>query len=268
MKSFSKKINEDTIKMVVTDDSKRNITYWTINLYKNQTDSILLDKFEYPEIYEAEPNILKGDIRLKIILGDAIIRENIVYLALYNFGKVTFNIYHIDEGQVFKTEHFVSDEVLLSYMNFGEPQFYAKIIHLNDKKIVIYTDKNKLLVFDKLERKVKKIILTEKSRLKEDEKYFRDFNIQKNHSKVGDIIHEIVNQTKEGNLENFDYKGYIDDINTITDIESSGIRDTGMTYFFYKADDNTHILQYDNYEYEWILTDYKEEEIKQETIKE
>ena len=265
MEGFSKKINEGSIKMIVTADGQQKITHWNIYLYKGAKDSILLDKFEFPEIYEGEPNMLKGDIRLKIIIGDVTIKDNTVYLMLYNFGKITLNTYQLSNDSTFnKTTYFITEVMTGSYMNFGEPEFYAKIKPINQRKILIYADKNGLLVFDKFQQKIKKIILDEKSRLKDTQKHFRDFDIQQNSNQVSDIIQSVINNTENNISKNFAYKGFIDDINTLRDLEDAGIRDTGMTYFFCQTEDIIHIIQYDNFDNEWIITEYTEEEIKQE----
>ncbi len=264
MEGFSKTINESSVRMIITEDSKQKITYWSIYLYKSTGDSLLIDKFEFSDVYTGEPNMLKGDIRLKNIIGDVYVYDNDVYVVLYNFGNIVFNVYNLSDNSVVdKTTYFIGEVMVGSYMNFGEPEFYAKIKPFNQGKILIYTNENDLLFFDKFKGKVNKIILNEKARIKDNEKYFTDFDIQKNSDDVSNIIQNFISNMKNDIPQKIEYKGFIDDIDTIKDLKNSGIRDNGLTYFFYTKMNDLCILKYDNFENEWIVIDYMEEEIKQ-----
>jgi hypothetical protein len=138
IETYSKKIDNLEVKMLIGTDVRNGKTTWDICIYNNKNDSVVIDHFEYLGIYEKEQEYIAGDIRKRIIIGDVILVDKTIYLMLYNYGKAFLNTYEFIESKKFiKNEYFSGQLAIGSYLNFGHPFYKAEIKKLAKDDIYI-----------------------------------------------------------------------------------------------------------------------------------
>ncbi len=274
METFSKKINNLELKMLVNTDIKERKTSWDIYIYNSKRDSVLLDHFEHPKIYEKAHENISGDIRKHIIIGDVILDNETIYLTLYKHGKTYLNTYEFKDYKKFiKNEYFGGQLATGSYLNFGHPFYDTEIKILSDNKIYINfhggtevfsgNGSVTLLMFDKYKKKLAKVIFkkTTTKVIKDNEKLFETLNLnnkEKIHLEIRKVLIESNSMNKN---DNFNYIDFMYDHNVKTDLEQFNKITGGTIYFFYQTNkyNSIQIIRYDNYENEWLIGDFKEE---------
>lgn len=277
MESYTKKINNLEVKMFVETNIKDRKTSWNIYVYNSKKDSVLIDHFEYPKIYEKEQEYISGDIRKHVIIGDVILEHKTIYLMLYKHGNSYLNTYEFTDNKKFvKNEYFASKLATGTYLNFGHPFYNAEIKFFAEDEIYIKFDGGTevfsgngsitLLKFDNFKKKLTKIIFNNlpKITVKDNDKLFETLNIN-NKEKIGiEIKKNLVESKLIEKEDNFNYVDYIYDRSVEIDLEQINKIKGGIIYFFYQINKmkGIKIIRYDNYENEWLIGNYKEERIK------
>ncbi len=277
MEAYSKKLNNLEVKMLTETNIEGKKTSWDMYVYNSKKDSVLLDHFEYPKIYEKEKEYISGDIRKHIIIGDVILEDKTLYLMFYKHGKTYLNTYEFTEDKKFvKEEYFAGQLATGTYLNFGHPFYDAEIKIFPQSEIYIKffggtevfsgNGSITLLKFDNLKKKLTKAIFSNTSKvvLKDDNKLFETLSLN-NRKEIGYEIRKVLIETKSmKKIDDFKYVDFIYDRSVEIDLEQTNKIKGGIIYFFYQLNkfEDLKIIRYDNYENEWLLDDFKEERIK------
>jgi hypothetical protein len=248
-------------------------TSWELYIQnKKENKSILLDSLS---IHIPPPNaIISSDNSILEIpkLLSGLKDNNDLYAFIFKEKALWLYKYNFISGETFECKRIKIFNMLSgSVDNFGEAKFdivqhkvsnedYFYISHnrvLGEIKMIVKLDTNSF--------KINKLIFSEPSKIiKDEEQLFRTLDLEQNKEKVSEEIKKVL---IENNLlkqnDNFKYLGNID-LSDYYDDEKYKLRTTGYNYFFYKHDFSTKIIRYDNDDNEWLLGDYKEEEIKEE----
>ncbi len=272
MEAYTKKLNNLEVKMFIDTDTKEKKTSWNIYVYNSKKDSVLIDHFERSSIYEKEQEHF-GDIRKRIIIGDVILENKIIYLMLYNHGKTYLNTYSFFEDKKFiKNEYFGGSINSGSYMNYGHPLYSAEIIVIKDDIFIESGGGTELssgflpiLKFDIIKNQLTRVVFNETSvkKIKDNEKLFETLNLTQNKEKVSTEIKSVLIKNKVIKEEDsFEYLGNLDR----SHYKYTGNRtNKGVIYFLYQIKssiEGVKIVRYNNYENEWLLDNFKEERIK------
>jgi len=274
MEVYAKKIHTLEVKMFIDTNVKEQKTSWGIYVFNSKDDSVLLDQIEHPGFYDKEQeNLLTGDIRKRVIIGDVFLYNRTIYLILYNFGKIYFKTYEFIEVKKFiKYEYFAEQLITGSYMNFGDPKYSAEIIRISDDEFLIDgaggTELSSgflpLLKFNHLTKKLTRIIFNEDStkKIKSNDTLFETMDLYQNTEKVTIEIKKVLIENNYLKTDdNFKYLGSIDR----SHFRYTGNRiNTGTIYFFYQINKNISIqlIRYDNSENEWLIGNYTEEQME------
>jgi len=276
MEAYSRKIVDLEVKMFVDKDVNELKTYWGIYIYNSKSDSILIDHFEYSGIYEKEQEYIAGDIRKRIIIGDVILVDKTIYLMFYNYGKTFLNTYEFIESKKFiKNEYFGGQLAIGSYLNFGHPFYKAEIKSIAKNEIYIKfaggtevfsgNGNVTLLKFDNLKKKLVRIVFNETPKyiIKDSDKFFETFDSDK--EKLSAEIKKVLIDSKFiKEVDDFKYIDFLYDYSVQMDLEQINKIKGGMIYLFYRVDQiaEINIIRYDNYKSEWLIGDFKEEQIQ------
>ncbi len=275
MEAYTKEINKLKVKMFIDTDTKERKTSWNIYVFNSKQDSVLIDHFERSGIYEKEQEHF-GDIRKRIIIGDAILEDKTIYIMLYNHGKTYLKTYSFFEDKKFiKKEYFGGAIGMGSYLNFGHPSYVAEIKILTGDEIFIYGRGGvqsmmvaQFLNFNKSINQLKKIIFNDTSvkKRKDDKHLFETLNLIKHKEKISTEIKKVLIENKLlKESANYKYLDFLYDFSAKIDLEQINKVKGGTTYFFYQIKssiEGVKIVRYDNYENEWLLDGFKEERIK------
>ncbi|MFV0505411.1 MAG: hypothetical protein ACK5L5_01680 [Bacteroidales bacterium] len=274
MDEYIKHIEHIDIKMAITSDSDNKMTCWDIILYNNKVnDSILLEHFERKGIYSGEPDIFIGDIRKKIIFGDAVKINRTLYLMLYNYGKIFLYTYEFKEKKEFvKNIYFSGHAVFGSYMNFGDPFFHSEIKVLSENDIFIKyiagtevfsgNGSASLLRFDNNQKKMSIIKLQDsiENEFLDSVGRIEEIDLDNEEEKVNDEIVRVLTEVFPHKNNNIYYLGYIS--GGFGCSHSDNIDD--VTYFLFKRSyesEKIEVIQYDSLNKRWLIGNYSENEI-------
>jgi hypothetical protein len=270
METYSKKIDTLEVKMFIGTDVKNEKTTWDICIYNNKKDSVLIDHLEYPGIYQEEQEYISGDIRKHVIIGDVILLDKTIYLMLYNYGKTYLNAYEFIESKTFtKKEYFAGSIRTGSYLNYGHPKYVAEIKAITKNDLYIYVSggtelssgRLPMIKFKTSTKKICQIIFNENSliKIKDEKSLFEAMNLNNNKLIVSNEINKIIANDSKG-TEYFNYLDFLE----ISNLKSTGYRNNGVIYFFYKGNSMNQaidIIRYNIGQNEWLICDFKEEEI-------
>lgn len=246
--------------------NESNKITWKLFLKKEGKETVELDN----EIIENNP-VFGNDFTLyEPDLIDGFIDNNCLYAFVYK-GRRLFLCEFEFIGQTTKfnkSSQAVTPVSLGSVDNFGGFNFAIqkyvidkkKYFHLNYGRDV-GGKSNVILVF--INGKIKKLIFSESTQnIKDEKEIFKTLDLDKNSDKVSAEIKKALIENKYLKKEaDFKYLGNID----ITPFKERGSRNLGgVIYFFYEVNNlSTNIVRYDCDDNEWLLGDYKEEDIKQ-----
>jgi hypothetical protein len=118
-----------------------------------------------------------------------------------------------------------------------------------------------LFAYNDLNDNVKRINFEKTRDVKDEEQIFRVLDLEQNKEKVSEEIKRIL--TENYLLKQYEKIEYIGNID-VTPFKERGSRSLGgVTYFFYQDNlTQTKIIRYDSDHNQWLIGDYKEEEIK------
>ena len=102
-------------------------------------------------------------------------------------------------------------------------------------------------------------------KIKDEKETFINLDLDKNKETVSTEIKKALLDTKAVKAtDKIDYIGYIDDYSSYFSNKSYKERFKGTILFLYKINKTqTKNIRYNNYEFEWQIGEYTEEEIKQ-----
>jgi hypothetical protein len=261
-KLFEKKLNNNTLKMIVEDG-----VYKTI-LINNKKETLTLDESQKNPMSLA--SIGKNQQNWFNIV-DAIIKEKELFVIYYNFGLVELKVYHFSDGKKFDVKaYFIDKQPLISWDN-GGGIIYSAQMKFFDHNLYMYIDAHQLYGGKKTEGlysfktyNTKLNLLNFSSDVKkivDEEAIFKTLDLDKNIDKVSSEIKKmLINKKIIDKINNFKYLGNID-LTSFKKYESRFMG--GYTYFFYQENNLiTKIVTYDSYKNNWIIGNYTEEEIK------
>ncbi len=239
---------------------------WQLLLSKKGEEVLELEK----NVLENHPMIGKNFELYEPKLINAFIKDNCLYAFVcreasvffyeFNFFQnkkfskkeqkiALFSAGSIDNfgGYVCSIDKFEIDKVNYFYLTYGRdvgPKF-KQILSFNNARI------------KKIEFSDKKI------KIKDEEQFFKTLDLDKNTEKVSAEIKKVLIESKLlDKINNFKYFGNIDLTNFHDD--DLKLRTRGTIYLIYQDSHlRKKIICYDNYDSEWLIGDYKEEEIKQ-----
>lgn len=273
MEAYSKKIQDLEVKMFIGTDVNELKTSWGIYIYNSKNDSILIDIFEYPGIYEKEQEYIAGDIRKRIIIGDVILVDKTIYLMFYNYGKTFLNTYEFIESKKFiKNEYFGGHLAIGSYLNFGHPFYKAEMKSLAKDEVYIKfaggtevfsgNGNITLLKFDNRKKKLVTIVYNENTKyiIKDNDKLFETIDTNNNEILSAQINKVLIESKSINGGDDVEYVGFLYDYSVEMDLEQINKIKGGTIYFFYEVNKTggINIIRYDNYENEWLIEDFKE----------
>jgi hypothetical protein len=273
MEGYSKKIDSLEVKMLIGTDTTNKKTTWDIYIYNNNNkDSVLIDHLECSKIYQEEQEYISGDVRKHVIIGDVILVDKTIYLMLYNFGDTYLNTYEfIESKKIIKNQYYSGAIRTGSYLNYGHPNYFASIVRITSYDLIIDTSGGTelsssffpLLKFNILNRRLTEIYFDEKNidKYKDTEKLFETLDFNQNKAKVHILIKDIlIDKERMTSDHEFKYLGNVDR----SYYEQTGNRiNTETIYFFYQVNENgINIIRYDNSHNEWLIGDFKEEQIQ------
>lgn len=278
MEAYTKKINKLEIKMFIDTDTTKKKTSWNIYVYNSKKDSVLIDHFERDGIYEKEQEYISGDIRKRIIIGDAILENKTIYLMLYNHAKTYLNTYSFFEDKKFiKNEYFGGSIISGSYLNYGHPFYLAELKVVKDNLFINMSGgtevfpgngSGRLLKFNTITNQLTRITFNETSvkKVKDNKKLFETLNLNQQKETVSNEIKKVLTENKIiKENDSYKYLDFLYDFSAKIDLEQVNKVKGGTTYFFYKVKSSiggVKIVRYNNYENEWLLDNFKEERIK------
>jgi hypothetical protein len=280
LKTNSQNMKSDTIKLSSTLDlhqkitSEKEKTTWQLFLDKKgektlELENIIIGNFSKDISPDLIPSLSK-DLYLYIpSLIDAFKEDNCLYVFIYKDRRLMFYEFEFTNNKKFNKKSQKVTEVLIgSIDNFGGYNFDIQKYNISNKYYFYLNygrdvggKNNVLLSFNKM--KIKKLFFSEqKVKIKDENELFKTLDLEQNKEKVSEEIKKVL---IENNLlkkeDKFNYLGNID-LTSFKKYQSRFIG--GMIYFFYQQDFSTKIIRYDNDDNEWLLGDYKEEEIKEE----
>lgn len=261
------------IKLFQTKDKVGNQTNWKLSLEnKKENKIILLDSYQVTHP-DADAIIASDNSILEIPqLLSAIKDDTNIYTFIFKEYALWLYEYHFTVGEKNESKRIKVFNMLPgSVSNFGYANFnisHYKVSDLNYFNIYHHRVIGKIEMltrFDKDLFTIKKLTFSDKIiKIKDNKQFIRTLDLDKNIEKVSTEIKNILIDNKLlDKINNFKYLGNID-VSDFKDDERYKIRATGMTYFFYQ-DNNLmkKIIRYNNYENEWLIGNYTEEEIKQ-----
>lgn len=153
---YIKNLGEVRVEMHFKQNDQK-LCFWEIYLQKNKNE-ILLDKYEMKDEPVSFGFRKYGDVRRQVTIGDAVWKNNSIYIALYQFGKIFLKEYTFRENREFiKKEYYSGRDVRGTYENFGDPFFSAEI-KIFDKDLYFTARYCGLLHFDTSDEKITEII--------------------------------------------------------------------------------------------------------------
>ncbi|HEX8575153.1 MAG TPA: hypothetical protein VF677_02560 [Flavobacterium sp.] len=195
-------------------------------------------------------------------------KEDSIFVFYNDFGKVFLLKFTFDNVKYTKTEIFIGKHKIISYENGGNMQSFMQMKWINNK-LYFYMHASQMYggklkdLFVYSNDNVKRINFEQTRNVKDEKQIFRVLDLEQNKEKVNEEIKGILrkNYLLE-QYEKFEYIGNID----VTPFKERGSRNLGgITYFFYQdTSTQTKIIRYDSDYNQWLIGDYKEEEIKQE----
>jgi hypothetical protein len=246
-------------------------TNWELYLKNKKEDKrILLDSLSitHPgpnDIVIADNSVL--DIP-KLLLG--FIDNGNLYVFIFKERALWIYKYIFKEDYTFEYKRIKIFNMLPgSVPNFGDASFII-IPYKIDTKNYFYISHNRVIgeikMMVKLDAnlfKINKLIFSEPSKkIKDEQQVFKTLDLEQNKEKVSEEITKVLKQNNL--LKQYDKFSYIGEID-LSYFKGLGRRTSNLTYFFYEDYHlKTKIICYDNDNNEWLIGDYKEEEIKQE----
>ncbi len=236
---------------------KKEILLETSKVYKTISSSGL---HESNDLFLDIPNLVYGFKESDNVYAFIFI-ERALWLYRYHFIRDKFD----------KERVKVMEMTTGSMDNFGIPKFdVIKYIVGNEYFFNVSHSRvgrqgSNLVKLNMNKFGIKEIVFTDKIvKIKDDGQFIRTLDLDKNVEKLSVKIKKVLIDNKFlDKINNFKYLGNID-ISDFNDDEKYKIRATGITYFIYQ-DNNLikKIIRYNNYNSEWLIGEYKEEEIKQ-----
>jgi hypothetical protein len=258
----SKKYNSIELKLDYENSNSKN--YWYLKAINSKNDTLLLDSFVLNDEPKAAIFHKYGDIRKQLLIGDYILEDNIFYIIIYKNGNVFLQENIINENQIDKNEYKIGEDKRGSYENFGDPSFDAKMIVL-DNKVFISAQYCGLVYYNCFTKKINSInFFDTRSKKLGDFSFLKreTFNYNQKIIKSNDFTY---NKTENRDKIEITLKKVINN----NDIKFLGTlpeqRNEDIYCFFYKDyTSGIKIIRYDNDYNQWLIGDYKEEEIGQE----
>ena len=268
MEAYHKKIDHLEVKMLVEMDVKNVKTSWDIYLYNSKKDSVLIEHLETNDIYIEGRDVLRGDIRNCIIVGDVILVDKTIYLMLYDNGNTYLYTYEFTDSKTFtKKECFAGYHFMISYENFGYSNYSAFITKVTEHDLVINTfDRGyfPLLKYNILTNKITRINFNEETivKVKDTEEVFKTLDLNQHKEKVGLLIKDVLIASKY--LKTTDAFTYLENVDRSRYKYEQRRLKYGIIYFFYRVNDNDYmnIIRYNIRSNEWLIGDFYEEKIK------
>ncbi len=249
---------------VISDKDK---TVWQLFLSKEGKETVELEKI----IVENHPFINKDFLLYTPSLIDAFKESDYLYAFVYKERRLFFYDFEFTNNIKFnKKDQKITEVFIGSIENFGGYKFNIQKFNINNKNYFylhygrdVGGKNNILLSLNKSTNTINKLTFSESiKKIKDEDEMFKSLDLEKNIDNVGLEIKKVLIANKHlNNFDTFKYLGNID----ITPFLSQGSRYTGTIYFLYQ-DNNVKpkIIRYNNDDNEWLIGDYKEEEIKQE----
>ena len=243
-------------KTVIIHKDGREIVLDTLHVEKKETP------WRLGEITGESPfpfyNIIKSYINGKKI-----------YILLYKGGIVVLDTYIFDEKNNFKkVSKIIARSIALTA--YGPPSNYAEFKKISDK-ICIYLSAGTqmgpktegIYMLNPSKDVIGKLIFSDITKnIKDEQQTFKTLDLNQNKEKVSNEIRKVL--AENNNIrknDTFRYLGYID--NETLYWEKYKNRN-GILYFFYQLTlQEAKVVRYDCFNKEWLLGDYKEEEVEQ-----
>ncbi|HEX8577323.1 MAG TPA: hypothetical protein VF677_13595, partial [Flavobacterium sp.] len=251
---------------------KDDIIKWGLYAYNNKQDkTISLDTIHAYIPFGRERDLTL--IKPKAI--DGFIENNCLYVFIYQEFRLDLMEYDIQEKQIEKKQ-IATITILLggSVDTFGGYDFSVQKYRIENKLYFYITSRRdvgagmsqKLIRFNTHSKRVFQFNFPEPiKKIKDEEKTFDILDLDKNKEVVSNAIKKaLLNGKAVKETDKVDYIGYIHDHISYGSSKSNYGRRLGAIMFLYKINKNeTKIIWYNSYKYEWQIRDYTEEEIKQ-----
>ncbi len=270
MNKDSIKISEN-ITLFQKKDRVENQTSWKLCLQNKKDNKVIL--LDSHEVTHPDPNaIIASDNSILEIpkLLFAIKDEKNIYTFIFKEYALWLYQYSFTNDNKFESKRIKILKMLSGTVpNFGDAYFnifHHKVsdedyFNISHNRVIGKTEM--LTRFNKNLFNLKKLVFSDKViKIKDEEEIFKTLDLDKNIDKVSSEIKKFLIKNKIiDKINNFKYLGNID-LTSFKKYESRFMG--GYIYFFYQENNLIKkIIRYNNYENEWLIGDYKEEEIKQ-----
>jgi len=264
---FDKKISAGyDFKFYNETDSIGKEYRWTSLLVNksNNIDTLEVFRYNFDDIPIIKtPDVWEESIYMLFSALDAMLLNKDELIVLYDkFGEIGMKIYEIGDKEKESTTVIPIIKYNMSFLH-GYGISYGKIIKIGNELFVYYSaaapPRENLIKMSLQSNKLSSIKFDEKKKIisEDNNRFFQQI------FEGTDINEVLIVKVNELSHKIYGIKGKIDYLSCIRDVEASKIdMRLGTLYVFVKINNQTAIIQYDISNNQWIISDYKEQNIE------